>query len=312
MLTYVARRLLWMPFLLLAITLITFALGFYGPGDPVQQRLGVRSNPEAVARLRAEMGLDRPFVVQYVDYVGHVARGDLGESFPLFPGKPVRDLLAPRLWVTVQLNLMAMLVGISVGVPLGIIAALNRNTALDYLTMAGAVAGVSFPSFVLGPILMWLFVEQLGLLTLGWDGIFSTKAILPVFILSLGPLAVFARQTRANLSEVLGTDYVRTARAKGVPEMRVILRHALRNALIPLLTIFGLMLGGLVSGAFITETLFGIPGVGRLAVDAFFARDYPIIMALTILIAVAYALTNLLVDLLYGWVDPRIHYQERP
>jgi peptide/nickel transport system permease protein len=312
MLSYLVRRLLWFPFLLLAITLITFALGFYGPGDPVQQRLGVRSNPEAVARLRAELGLDRPFAVQYADYVGNLAQGDLGESFPLFPGKPVQELLAPRLWVSVQINLAALFVGLCIGVPLGIIAALNRNTALDYLTMAGAVAGVSFPSFVLGPILMWLFVEQLHLFTLGWDGLFSPKAILPVLILSLGPLAVFARQTRANLSEVLEMDYVRTARAKGVPEHGVILKHALRNALIPLLTIFGLMIGGLVSGAFITETLFGIPGIGRLAVEAFFARDYPIIMALTVLIAVAYAATNLLVDMLYAFVDPRIHYQETP
>lgn len=312
MLTYIVRRLLWFPFLLLAITLITFALGFYGPGDPVQQRLGVRSNPEAVARLRTELGLNRPFAVQYVDYVASLARGDLGESFPLFPGKPVQELLAPRLWVTAQINVAALLVGLCIGVPLGIIAALNRNTALDYLTMAGAVAGVSFPTFVLGPILMWLFVEQLRLFTLGWDGLWSLKAVLPVLLLSLGPLAVFARQTRANLSEVLEMDYVRTARAKGVREHRVILHHALRNALIPLLTILGLMLGGLVSGAFITETLFGIPGVGRLAVDAFFARDYPIIMAFTVLIAVAYAATNLMVDVLYAVVDPRIHYQETP
>lgn len=309
MLPYFLRRLLWFPFLLLIITLITFALGYYGPGDPVQQRLGQRSNPEAVARLRAELGLDRPFFVQYLDYVAHAAQGDLGESFPLFPGKPVSELILRGLGVTIQLNLAALLLGALIGIPLGIIAALFRNSVIDYLLMAGAVAGISFPVFAIAPILMWLFIAQLRLFGIGWDGLLSTKAILPVTILSLGPLAVLARQTRANLIEVLEADYVRTARAKGLPEGQVILGHALRNVLIPLITIFGLMLGGLVSGAFITETLFGIPGIGRLGVDAFFARDYPIIMALTLIIAVAYALTNLLVDLLYALVDPRIRYQ---
>ncbi|MBA3530982.1 MAG: ABC transporter permease [Ardenticatenales bacterium] len=309
MLNYVVRRLLWFPFLLLLITLITFALGYYGPGDPVQQRLGLRSNPETVARLRAEMGLDRPFIIQYFDYVGRAARGDFGESFPLFLNKPVSELIRDRMWVSIQLNFASLFVATLVGIPLGILAALFRNTLLDYFLMAGTVAGVSFPTFVVGPILMWVFIEQLGVLTVGWDGLFSSKAILPVFILSLGPIAVLARQTRANLSEVLDAEYVRTARAKGLPEHMVILSHAMRNAMIPLITIFGLMLGGLVGGAFVTETLFGIPGIGRLGLDAFFARDYPIIMALTLIIAVAYAFTNLLVDILYALIDPRIHYR---
>ncbi len=308
MLKYLIRRLLWFPFLLLIIAFLTFAIGFYGPGDPVQQRLGMRNNPETVARLRAELGLDRPFTVQYLDYVGSAMRGDLGESLTLFPGKPVRDLIASGLLVSVQLNLVALVVGALIGVPLGVIAALFRNTFLDYLTMAGAVAGISFPTFVILPILMWLFIAQLRLVGVGWDGLFSPKAILPIVVLATGPLAVYARQTRANLSAVLDADYVRTARAKGLSEFTVIFVHAMRNAMIPLLTIFGLMLGGLVSGAFITETLLGIPGIGRLAVSAFYARDYPIIMALTLLIAVAYAATTLLVDVLYVFLDPRIRY----
>ena len=309
MVQYVARRLLWFPILLLLITLITFALGFYGPGDPVQQRLGQHANPEAAARLRAELGLDRPFYVQYADYVSHAVRGDFGESISMFPGKPVGSLLWSGLKVSMQLNVAAILIGIVIGIPLGIIAALNRNSILDYLTMTSAIAGISFPSFVLGPILMWIFVARLRLLSIGWAGIFSSKALLPVLVLCLGPIAVFARQTRANLSEVLDEDYVRTARSKGLSEQVVIVGHALRNALIPLLTIFGLMLGGLVGGAFITETLFGIPGIGRLGVQSFFSRDYPVIMALTLLIAVAYAIINLLVDLFYGLIDPRIRYE---
>lgn len=309
MLQYIIRRLLWFPILLLVITLITFALGFYGPGDPVQQRLGQHGNPETAARLRAELGLDRPFYVQYADYVFSAVRGDFGESISMFPGKPVGELIWSGLRVSMQLNLAAILLGIVIGIPLGIIAALNRNSILDYLTMIAAIGGISFPSFALGPVLMWIFVAQLRVLSIGWDGIFSTKAILPVFILCLGPIAVFARQTRANLSEVLDEDYVRTARSKGLSEQAVIIGHALRNALIPLLTIIGLMLGGLVGGTFILETLFGIPGIGRLGVQSFFNRDYPVIMAFTLMIAVAYATMNLLVDILYGIIDPRIRYE---
>ncbi|MGH2543754.1 MAG: ABC transporter permease [Ardenticatenaceae bacterium] len=308
MLTYIVWRLLWLPFLLLIITLLTFAIGFYGPGDPVQQRLGQRRNPEAVARLRAELGLDRPFAVQYADYARDLARGDFGESLTLFPGKPVGELIASGLIVSAQLNLAALLIGAAIGIPLGIIAALFRNSWVDYLSMAGVVLGISLPTFVILPILMWIFIAQLRLLSVGWDGLFSTKALLPVLVLATGPVAVYARQTRANLSDVLSADYVRTARAKGLAESTVILVHAMRNATIPLLTIFGLMLGGLVSGAFITETLLGIPGIGRLGVSAFYARDYPIIMALTVVIAVAYAVATLLVDFLYVTLDPRIRY----
>jgi ABC-type dipeptide/oligopeptide/nickel transport system permease component len=227
----------------------------------------------------------------------------------MFQGKPVHELIGSGLWVSLQLNLAAIVIGLSVGIPLGIIAALYRNTFLDYLAMATAIAGISFPSFVLGPILMWIFVARLGLFSIGWDGLFSTRAIMPVFIMSLGPIAVFARQTRANLAEELDADYVRTARSKGLSEQAVVVGHALRNALIPLLTIFGLMLGGLVSGSFITEEIFGIPGIGRLGVQAFFSRDYPVIMALTLIIAVAYAIANLLVDMFYAVVDPRIRYE---
>lgn len=308
MLRYVGQRLLWFPVLLLAVSFITFALGFYGPGDPVQQRLGQHATPDAVARLTAELGLDRPFLVQYGDYVARAARGDLGESFPLFPGKPVSALIGRGLWVTVQINLASLLVAVLVGIPVGILAALFRNTILDYLLMAGAVAGLSFPIFALAPIAVWIVAVQLRLVALGWDGLFSAKAIMPVLLLAIGPAAVLARQTRASLIDVLGAEYVRMARAKGLSEWVVISRHAFRNALIPLITLLGLMLGSLVSGAFITETLFGIPGIGKLAVESFFARDYPVIMALTLLIAITYAATSLLVDLLYPLVDPRVRY----
>lgn len=306
---FVLQRLLWLPILLLVVAFITFTLGFYGPGDPVQQRLGLRSNPDAVARLRAELGLDLPYHEQFTRYITKAAQGDLGESFPLFPGTPVAELITKKLSISIQLNLAALLLGAFIGIPLGVVAALYRNSIVDYLLTASAVAGISIPTFALAPVLMWIFVAQLRFFSLGWDGLISTKAILPIVVLALGPLAVFMRQTRANLSETLGEDYIRTARSKGLSERIVIGIHAFRNALIPLITIAGLMLGGLVSGSFIIEELFGIPGIGQLGVQAFYARDYPIIMALTLLVATVYAITNLLVDFLYAVVDPRIRVQ---
>jgi peptide/nickel transport system permease protein len=308
MVTYVTRRLLWLPFLLLLVALITFALGLYGPGDPVLVMLGQHANPEAADRVRHEMGLDRPFIVQYADYVWKALHGDFGESLK-YRGQPVGRLMAKRLAVTVQFNVVVMAVGLAVGIPLGILAALNRNNAIDYLIVSLTVAGISFPVFAIAPMLMWFLAAQLHLLPSGgWDGVFSRRIIMPTLVLATGPAAVFVRQTRANVLEVLAQDFVRTARAKGLREYTVIVAHTLRNALIPLFTIFGLMLGGLVGGGIITEGIFGIPGVGRLVWEAFGARDYPVIMAYTLLVAVAYTLANLFVDVCYRFVDPRIRY----
>jgi ABC-type dipeptide/oligopeptide/nickel transport system permease component len=307
---YIVRRLLWLPVVIVVIGFITFTLGLYGPGDPIQMWLGQRNNPEAVARLRRERGLDRPLLVQYTDYMSKALRGDFGESLR-YRGQPVSTLLGKGLWITIQLNLASLLIGLLVGVPLGILAALKRNTILDYLISSAVVFGISLPIFLIGPILLFIFAWWLRIVPPGgWDGLFSRSALLPLFVLSLGPIAVFARQTRANLSEVLEADYIRMARAKGLPESLVITRHALRNAFLPLFTILGLMLGDLVSGAVITETLFGIPGIGRLSYDALFGRDYPIIMAVTLLGATSYTIANLLVDIGYTLIDPRIRYTE--
>jgi len=194
-----------------------------------------------------------------------------------------------------------------IGIPLGVVAALRHGSWVDRLITALVVGGISVPSFVRAPVLTYIFARLWRILPPGgWDGIFSTKIILPTVVLALGPMAVFTRQTRVGMLEVLREDYVRTARAKGLAKRAVVLRHALRNALIPLSTIIGFMLGGLVEGTFITEFWFGIPGLGRLGFDAFYARDYPIIIGLTLLIAAAYGLANLLVDLGYGFLDPRI------
>jgi len=293
---YVVRRSLWLPVLLLIVAFITFALGYYGPGDPAQVLLGQHTNPAIVARIKHAWGLDRPFPVQYANYIWRALHGDFGESIVKYRGQPVR-----------RLNLVSGVLGVMIGIPLGIVAALRQGSWVDRLITALVVGGVSVPTFVLAPVLTYIFARLWRILPPGgWDGIFSTKIILPAVVLALGPMAVFTRQTRAGMLEVLREDYVRTARAKGLAERAVVLRHALRNALIPLSTIMGFMLGGLVEGTFITEFWFGIPGLGRLGFEAFNARDYPIIIGLTLLIAAAYGLANLLVDLGYGFLDPRI------
>jgi peptide/nickel transport system permease protein len=305
---YAVRRSLWLPALLLIIAFVTFALGYYGPGDPVQVLLGQHTNPAAVARIRHERGLDRPLLVQYVNYIWRALHGDLGESIVKYRGQPVRRLIGTFLPVTVQLNLVSGVLGVMIGIPLGIVAALRHGSWVDRLTTALVVGGISVPSFVRAPVLTYIFARLWRILPPGgWDGIFSTKIILPAVVLALGPMAVFTRQTRTGMLEVLREDYVRTARAKGLAERAVVLRHALRNALIPLSTIMGFMLGGMVEGTVITEYWFGIPGLGRLGFEAFLARDYPIIIGLTLLIAAAYGLANLLVDVGYGFLDPRIH-----
>ncbi len=305
---YFVRRLLWLPLLLLAVSTITFALGLYGPGDPVQVLMGQHSNPETIARIRQERGLDRPFVDQYVLYVTHALQGDFGESFK-YRGQPIGPLILERIWVSVQLGLVALALALFVGVPLGVLAALRANTWVDRLTVGITVLGISTPTFVLAPIVTWFFARQLRILPAGgWDGIFSPKIIMPALVLGLGAVAVFARQTRASLLEVLGQDYVRTARAKGLPERGVVVGHALRNALLPIFTLLGMMLGDLPAGAFIVENVFGIPGIGRLGFESFFARDYPLIMALTLIVAASYVLVNLLVDVGYVFLDPRIRY----
>lgn len=307
MIQYLARRLLWFPVLLAIVTMVTFALGLYGPGDPVKIAMGQHYDPETAARVRHELGLDRPFFIQYSDYVWGLLHGDLGESIKY--RRPVIDLMKSRLWVSFQLNVAALALGVLMGIPLGVVAAVKHHTWADYAIVAGTIAGISFPTFVVAPILLWLLAARFRLLPPGgWDGILSTKAIMPVAVLATGVVAVFVRQTRANMLEVIGQDYVRTARSKGLSERVVMMAHALRNALIPLFTIFGLMVAGLVGGTFIVEYIFGIPGIGQLGVQAFFARDYPVIMALTLLIAVAYALANLFVDVGYSFIDPRIRH----
>jgi peptide/nickel transport system permease protein len=323
MAAFVIRRLVWLPILLFFVSVITFALGLYGPGDPVQVMLGMHANPETIERLRHEYGFDQPFYIQYLNYVANALQGNFGYSLVKYRDQPVGVLIAEKLPATIQLNLVAILLGCAIGVPLGLVAGLKRDTWLDLVVRGIVVAGISFPIIFLNPVLTFIFSRRheftlaatnftfsigpfLPMVQGHWDGLFSPKIILPAFIESLGVIAVLTRQMRAGMIEVLSEDYIRTARAKGLRERVVVVRHAMRNALIPIATILGLMLGGLVAGSFLVENWFDVPGVGQLAFDALISRDYYVIMALTLLIAVAYILANLFVDVLYGFLDPRI------
>ena len=303
--TFVLRRLLWLPALLVIVSFVTFVLGHYGPGDPAEVRLGNRATPEAVALVREQLGLDRPFFMQYGSYIANVARGDLGDSYA-YRGRTVAELALPKMWVSVQLGLAAMLLAVGLGVPLGLVAANQQGRWPDTALVSLTLFFLSTPVFISAPFLILLFAVQLGALPAsGWDGLFSASMIMPALVMGLPGVAGVVRLTRASAIDVLGQDYIRTARAKGLPEAAVQFRHVLRNALTPLVTVLGLSLATLVEGAFITETIFGIPGMGRLAVESIFSRDYPVIMALVLIVASAFVAANMAVDLLYGFLDPR-------
>lgn len=275
------------------------------PGDPATVLAGDTASPQAIERIRAELGLDQPLPLQYLHFLARLAHGSLGTSI-----RTQRDVtleILDRLPYTLELAVAAVLLSTVVGVSMGVVAAVNRGRAADLVTMAIAILGLSIPTFWIALLGILLFSLQLHWLPVTGAGSVASL-ILPAASLSLHSAAVKARITRSSMLEVLGQDYLRTARAKGLRERAVIWRHALRNALIPITTIIGLQFGGLLGGAFIIETIFGWPGVGRLAVQAIFNRDFPIIQGTVLMVAVAYLLTNLFVDVLYAWLDPRIRY----
>lgn len=322
----VIRRLLWLPVVLFLVSVITFVLGFYAPGDPVQVMLGQHANPETIERLRHEYGFDQPLYVQYINYITNALQGNFGYSLVKYRDQPVGRLIAERLPITIQLNVLALIVGTGIGLPLGVVTGLRRNTRFDFSVRTVTLISISISLLALLPILSFIFSRrqdifgiQFGPLLPMTGGRFDTipgtsliapttipKIILPVLIESLGYIAIMTRQMRASLIDVLGQDYVRTARSKGLRENMVIVRHAMRNALLPIATILGLSLGGLVEGSLLVEPWFGIPGVGALAFDALFAREYYIITAFVLITAVAYVSALLLLDLIRPFLDPRL------
>jgi peptide/nickel transport system permease protein len=272
-------------------------------GDPAQSLLRDDATPEQVASFRNRFGLDDPLPVQYVRYIERLAHGDFGNS--LRDRRPVIDLLQERLRPTVELGLAALAIGLAIGVPAGVVAALRHNTPLDRLLMVGTFLGQSAPNFFIGILLVLLFALQLKLLPSSGRGGLD-HLILPAITLATGLIAATARMTRSSLLEVIRQDYVRTARAKGLQDRVVLVRHCMRNAALPVITILGLHIGVIIGGAAITETIFAWPGVGRLAVSAISTRDYPVIQLIVIVIAASVVLVNLCVDLTYGLLDPRI------
>ena len=306
MAAYIIRRLIWTPVLLLIVSFITFALIQFAPGDPVLLKLDQHANPEAVERIRTNMGLNDPIVVQYARYISNAVRGDFGESIR-WQGRTVNELIFKRIPVSAQLSLAALLISVGLGIPIGLFAAVRQGSVWDTIAVSITLVGQSFPVFLTVPVVLWLFALKLGILpTHGWGGFFDTRIILPALVLGIPGVAIITRLTRASTLDVIGQDYIRTARSKGLSERIILYRHILRNSIIPVVTTLGFALAGLASGSFIVEFWFGIPGVGLLALESLFNLDYPIIMALTILGTSLFVIANLVVDLAYPFLDPRI------
>jgi oligopeptide transport system permease protein len=301
---YFVRRLLWIIPVLFAVSIITFTLMHAVPGGPWAAEKAV---PESVvSALNQKYGLDQPVYVQYVKWVGGLLQGDLGPSYK-FRDRSVNDIVAEGIWTTVQLGVMAFLLSVLVGIPLGIFAALGHNRTPDYVSTGISIIGIAMPSFVFAMLLIVFFGVTLHWLpTGGWKG--PETWVLPTLALAGFPIAVIARYTRASMLEVTRKDYIRTAHSKGVGDRAVVSRHMIRNALIPVVTIMGPILAFLVTGSFIIETIFGIPGIGRYYITAISAKDYGVLMAMTILYAFIVAFLNLVVDVLYAYIDPRIRY----
>jgi peptide/nickel transport system permease protein len=312
MLRYISRRCFSAIFVLFGVSLLVFMMVHFIPGDPALMVAGMEASPEQVEKIRESLGLDRPYHIQYLDYLNKALRGDLGRS--IHSRKPVADLIRDFFPATFQLTTASIMIAGLLGIFIGVISAVRQYSLFDYITMVGALAGISMPIFWIALLLMWFFSIYLGWLpTGGWDQNFWSvnglrHAVLPVLTLSGISVAMIARLTRSTMLEIIRQDYITTARAKGLREVYVIFLHALRNAMIPVVTFVGLQYGILLGGAVVTEQIFSIPGIGRLVVQSIYDRDYPVIQGCILFIAAIFIIINLVVDLLYGWLDPRIRY----
>jgi len=302
--SYVRTRLTLVIPVLLGVSIAVFAMLRLLPGDPAQIMLAESgASADKVAALRKELGLDDPLPVQYWRFLSGALQGDLGRS--ILSNRPVTQEIAGQLPSTIELTLAAMIVALGIGIPLGLLAATHHNGPLDFGAMAVALGGVSMPSFWLGVLLILLFSLRLGWLPATGQGGLE-RLILPAFTLGFGAAAIIARLVRSSVLEVLRHEYVTTARAKGLSPRVVLLRHALKNALIPVVTLVGLQFGALLAGTVVIETVFSRPGIGRMVVNAILVKDFPVVQGAILIIATTYVLANLLVDLLYAWLDPRV------
>ena len=303
---FIVRRLLLTIPVLLGVATLVFSLIHLIPGDPAQAILGEAATPADIAELRGRLGLDRPLIEQYGGFLAGVIKGDLGQS--MRTSEPVTDTILERMPATAELALAAMVVAVAIAIPLGIAAAVWRGTAIDHGATTLALLGISIPNFWLGPLLALIFAVELGWLPVSGRGTWA-HLVLPAISLGAALSAILARMTRATLLEELREPYVQAARARGVSRQRAVLRHAFRNSLIPIVTLLGLQFGAVLTGTVITETIFAWPGIGRLLVQSIGFRDYPLVQGCILLIAVTYVGVNLLTDLLYGVIDPRIRYE---
>ncbi|AFZ21053.1 ABC transporter permease [Allocoleopsis franciscana] len=333
---YILKRLLNLIPVLLGITLLVFILLHLIPGDPAQILAGTRATPETVEAIREQLGLNKPLLLQYLLFLGNLLRFNLGNS--IMSGASIIQEIAIRWPATFELSVAAMFIALMLGIPAGVLAAVRKNSPIDNLTMSGSLLGVSMPVFWLGLLLIYLFAVNLqwlppglrmsqevastfkpltgfyvfdALLQFNWNALKDVLAhlVLPALTLSTIPLAIIARITRSAMLEVLSQDYIRTARAKGVLERWVIFKHALKNALLPVVTIIGLQFGTLLSGAILTETIFSWPGIGFWIYDGILNRDYPVVQGGVIFVSISFVLINLLVDISYAFLDPRIQYR---
>jgi peptide/nickel transport system permease protein len=310
---YIIRRLIYAAFIVWGCATVVFFLLRAVPGDPVANLLGREYTPEAAAQLRKNLGLDDPIYVQYFKWMGNMAQGDMGRS--IATKEPVTTSISRALPKTLSIAILGFLIGISIAVPMGTLAALKRDSPLDYAASISTFVGISLPPFWFGIVFILIFAVKLGWFpSLGYvslrdDPLLWLKhIILPSLAAGVGQAAILMRFVRAGLLEVMGSDYIRTARAKGLAERHVIMRHAMRTAMIPVVTVAGLSLAGLLGGLVITETVFSISGIGRLLVSAIFSKDYPIVQGIILLITLIFVLANLTVDIVYTFLDPRIRY----
>ena len=302
---YLFKRILWLfPIVLGVITVVFFLIHFI-PGDPVDIMLGENARPMDKQMLHHELGLDKPLFSQYIDFLKNTAQGNLGKS--LHSKQPVLSVILKKYPATMELMLAAIIVALIISMPLGILSALKQYSFMDNTSLIISLLGISMPNFWLGPLLIILFSLQLGWLPVSGRGGIS-HLILPAITLGTAMAAILTRMIRSSLLDVLDEDYITTAKAKGLAYKRVILKHALKNALIPVITIVGLQIGALLTGSIITEMIFAWPGLGRLTIQAIYTRDYPLVQGCVLVIAISYVLVNLLTDLVYTFIDPRIHY----
>lgn len=306
---YILSRLMWIPFLLISVAFITFFLGRFGPGDPIEIMMGTKYDPIVAERIRSEMGLDRPIISQFGSYLKNASQGDFGESLR-YRGRSVSDLIGPKLIVSAKLSFVSLLISILIGLPLGFLIAHKQGTWIDPFIVTISVTFMSIPIMITIPALLWIGCLKTDLVPCsGWGGLFDRRIIIPALTMGIPGIAFMIRIMRASTLDVLGQDYIRTAKAKGLNFFTISNRHVLRNSMIPIVTILSFALAGILGGAFITETILGIPGIGRFSVESIFNRDYPVIMAITLIGAVAFILANLVADISYSIIDPRIRYK---